>query len=303
MDPDDASSDLWAPHGITVLGAAAGTGKTGVSIGLLRSLRRRGVPCEPFKAVAVVTPDDPAYTAVPPWQRGVLHNCSAAGLEVRWRHNPVVVDLPRVGALEGDLYVKGRLVGTAPVAGEDCLDPSALPGPLRRQCEDAVLEGYELTRAGGAWLLVEGAAGAGELDPGDDLANQVLPAHAGLPVVLVTNPRRSGHLAALSGLTRLLAPELAALLLGYVLNQVGGTPQAPLLAARLTAATGLPMLAAIANSPLPDGYDGSLQMLERLYDRRCRYVEASGLLERVPLPADHRSTPLPSLSTIEEFTP
>ncbi|MFD0530485.1 hypothetical protein ACFQ1I_33455 [Kitasatospora arboriphila] len=84
-------------------------------------------------------------------------------------------------------------------------------------------QGYDKVRTGGRWLLVEGAAGAGELEPADDLANQVLPARAGLPVVLVTNPRRSGHLAALASLTGLLVPELRALLHGFVLNQIGGT--------------------------------------------------------------------------------
>ncbi|GAA1118578.1 MULTISPECIES: hypothetical protein [Kitasatospora] len=286
MDP---AQQAPAPNGMTVLGAAAGTGKTGIGIGILRTLHTRGVPCEPFKATAVVAPDDPAYTAVAPWRRGVLHNCAAAGLPVRWWNNPVLVDLPYPGAPEGDLWVRGRLVGTAPVAGEDSLDAAALPAALRRHCEEAVQQGYDKVRTGGRWLLVEGAAGAGELEPADDLANQVLPARAGLPVVLVTNPRRSGHLAALAGLTGLLVPELRALLHGFVLNQIGGTARVAPTARRLTAATGLPMLAAIADSPLPSGYDGSAGMLRTLYDRRARYVEESGLLDRIPVPAAPQS--------------
>ncbi|MFI5758522.1 hypothetical protein [Streptomyces sp. NPDC051569] len=273
-----------APHGLTVLGSAAGAGKTGVSIGVMDSLRRQGIACEPFKAVAVVAPDDPAYSSVEPWQRGVLHNCGAANIPVRWWNNPVVVDLPGPGASEGDLYVRGEHVGTAVVAGEDCLDAGRLPDPLRRVCEQAVIEGYERLLATRRWLLVEGAGGAGELEPADDIANQVLPAHAGLPVALITNPRRSGHLAALAGLPSLLTPAVRALLVGFVLNQVGGTPYVPSLADRLTRATGLPMLAAIPDSPLPKRYDGSAEMLVGLYERRGRFVKESGLLERIPLP-------------------
>src|SRR5690349_20040919 len=82
--PTMTSSTDPTPRGMTVLGAAAGSGKTGVSIGVLRHLRLRGIPRQPFKAAAVVAPDDPAYAAVEPWQRGVLHNCQAAGLAIHW---------------------------------------------------------------------------------------------------------------------------------------------------------------------------------------------------------------------------
>ncbi|GHA54373.1 MULTISPECIES: AAA family ATPase [Streptomyces] len=278
------SSSDPAPRGMTVLGAAAGSGKTGVSIGVLRRLHLRGVPCLPFKAVAVVAPDDPAYAAVEPWQRGVLHNCRAAGLAVRWWNNPVVVDLPRPGAPEGDLWVRGERVGTAVVAGEDSLDTARLPERLRRLCVEAVEEGHERLRASGAWVLIEGAGAAGEVDPDNDLANQLLPARAGLPVVLVTNARRSGHVNALAGMPSLLSPAVRPLLLGFVLNQIGGTPGVAAVGERVTAATGLPLLGAIGYSPLPEGYDGSAATLELLYERRCRYVEESGLPGRLPLP-------------------
>jgi dethiobiotin synthetase len=281
------------PRGLTVLGSAAGCGKTGVSIGVLRHLRLRGVACSPFKAVAVVAPDDPAYAAAEPWQRGVLHNCTAAGVPVRWWNNPVVVVLPHMRATVGDLYVRGERAGSVPIAGEDSLDAARLPVSLRRICEEGIEDGFKVLEATGDWLLVEGAGATGEVSPEDDLANQILPARARLPVALVTNPLRSGHVAALAGLPSLLTPAVRALLIGYVLNQVGGTPRADLLAPRLTAVTGLPMLGAIADSPLPEGYDGSASMLTELYERRRRYVAQSGLLDRLPVPPGSASTTPP----------
>ena len=273
-----------APRGLTVLGSAAGSGKTGLSMGVLRHLSMSGVDCQPMKAVAVVSPDDPAYLAVQPWQRGVLHNCNAAGVPVRWWNNPVVVDLPYPGAPAGDLYIRGEHAGTAAGAGEDCLDVGALPEHLRKRCEQAVLDGFAHLQAEGHWIVVEGAGGAGELEHADDLANQVLPAHAGFPVVLVTNPLRSGHLAALAGLPAMFVPTLRDLVIGFVLNQIGGSVRVPAVADRMSRITGLPMLAAVDYSPQPDDYDGSPEALEAVYTRRRAYIEKSGLFERIPLP-------------------
>ncbi|WP_128378865.1 hypothetical protein [Streptomyces cavernae] len=279
-----AEALLAAAAGVTVLGAAAGTGKTGISIGILRSLARRGVPCAPFKAVAVVAPDDPALPSVPPWQRGVLHSCAAAHVPVEWWNNPVLVDLPQPGAIEGDLYVRGERMGRVTVSGEDSLNIATLPDRLRRACEEAVHDGYDRFADSGRWPLVEGAAGVGELEPQDDLANQIVPARAGLPVLLVTNPRRSGHLAALTGLPWLLAPALRDLVLGFVLNQVTYGARLDVMIQRLTLATGLRLLGTVADSPLPSDYDGSPFMLETLYERRAAYVRESGLLDSLPLP-------------------
>ncbi|MET7737668.1 AAA family ATPase [Streptomyces sp. NPDC005402] len=270
-----------AGRGVTVLGAAAGTGKSGVSIGISRTLDDRGIRCVPFKAVAVVAPNDPAYPAVPPWQRGILHNCGAARTQVRWWNNPVVVNLPAIGAHSGDLYVRGRRIGEVPVAGEDSLDLGALPERLRQLCVEAAHEGFARASADGGWLVVEGAAGVGELAPSVDLANQILPEHAGLPTLLVTNPQRSGHLAALAGSVRLLSSGLRAQVCGYVLNQVRRPEAASAIGERLSAATGLPLLGVIGESPLPVDYNGSAEMLESLYRRRANFVAASGLIERL----------------------
>ncbi|WP_189265321.1 hypothetical protein [Streptomyces fuscichromogenes] len=263
----------------------AGVGKTGVSIGILRTLLRRGTACAPFKAVAVVAPDEPAGRSLPPWRRGVVQSCAAAGVVPEWWHNPVLVDLATPGAPDGDLYVRGRLLGRAAVTGADSLDLTSLPDRLRRLCQEAVEDGFQrlTARRAGPWLLVEGAAGAGDLPAAADLANQLLPERAGLPVLVVADARNADPVA----LTRLrdrLTPGLRRLLLGLVLNRVADGPAADALTVRLAGATGLPVLARIAETPAPTGYDGSPERLDVMCDYRADGVGASGLTRLLDVP-------------------
>ncbi|MFI9247489.1 hypothetical protein ACIGXF_34070 [Streptomyces sp. NPDC053086] len=264
-------------QGVTVLGMSAGVGKTGVSIGILRNLSRRGTRCAPFKAVAVVTPDEYAGRSLPPWRRGVVQSCAAAGVAPHWWHNPVLVDLSAPHAPEGDLYVRGRRVGRVPVTGADRLDLGSLPDLLRRRCQEAVEEGFQRLAAQVPWLLVEGAAGVGDLPADADLANQILPERAGLPVVVVTSSRHPDPDDA-SRLADRLTPALRALLLGFVLNRVSDRPAADAAAGRLTRATGLPVLARITDAPPPIGYDGSPEKIDLMCEYRAACVGESGLM-------------------------
>ena len=273
----NAASSPLSGRGVTVLGMSAGVGKTAVSIGILRSLFRRGVPCAPFKAVAVVTPDEYAGRSLPPWRRGVVQSCAAAGTVPRWWHNPVVVNLPEARTPVGDLYVRGRRLGRVPVTGADRLDLGALPDRLRRRCQDAVEEGYQRLAGEVPWLLVEGAAGVGDLPPASDLANRILPELAGLPVIVVASARQAGPVD-VSGLTDRLSPALRALLLGFVLNRVSDLPGADATAQRLTRASDLPVLARITDAPPPIGYDGSPEKIDAMCEYRASRVDESGLM-------------------------
>jgi cobyric acid synthase len=282
---ESAESISFGGRGLTVLGMGAGVGKTGVSIGILRILQRRGTACAPFKAVAVVAPDEPAGKALPPWRRGVVQSCAAAGVAPQWWHNPVLVDLAAPGAPDGELYVRGRRLGRAAVTGADSLDLTSLPDRLRRVCQDAVEDGFRrlTARRPGPWLLVEGAAGAGDLPAVTDLANQLLPERAGLPVLVVADARTADP-AALTRLRDRLTPGLRRLLLGLVLNRVAAGPAADALTVRLTAATGLPVLARIAETPAPDGYDGSPERLDVMCEYRADSVAESGLTRLLDAP-------------------
>jgi cobyric acid synthase len=267
-------------RGVTVLAASAGSGKTTVAMGLLRCLADRAVPVHPFKAVSVVAKGrDPAYEHEPPWRWGAFHNCAIAGLRVEPWNNPVTVVKPDVGHQSGELYLWGEPQGTVPVLGEDLVDPRVLPRSLRDRCREAVLEAVCHLRAGEGWIVVEGAGASGELPPDCDLANHLAPIAVGTPVVLVHNPNRSGSLAALVGLHRLLPPDLSALLLGYVNNQVRQGSQARAVRERLAEVLDVACLGDVPEAADLDDYDGSPAQLKWLYQRSARNIASSGLLD------------------------
>ena len=266
------------PAGITLLAPAAGSGKTGIAMGVARALADEGVHVEPFKAVSVVAPDDLAYGTVPPWRRGVLHNCAAARRSALPWHNPVSVIRPSREARCGDLYVWGQLLGEVSVPGDDLLNLADIPAAWRHACRDAVTEACAMLRATGGFAVVEGGGAAGDIAPDDDLANHVVPALLECPVALVLNAARSGQVAALLGVPELLAPEIRALLVGYVANQVRDEEHHATMAARLAGSTALRRLAVIDEVQQPAEYDGSERERERVYARRAAQVADSGLL-------------------------
>jgi hypothetical protein len=252
-------------------------------MGLARCLVDRGMPVEPFKAVCVVGPDDPAYEHVPPWERGVLHNCRAAHRRFRWWHNPLVVVRPEPEASHGALYVAGEPAGQVPVPGEDVLNLADLPIPLRRRCRAAVAAAVVQVRSAGRYVVVEGAGAAGELAADDDLANAFAPLLLGCPAALVLNANRSGHLAALIGVPELLAPRLRGLLAGYVANQIRDEAHARFVDTRLAGVASLPRLAELPFVAQPPEYDGSPERCEYIYRRRADQVSACGLLDRIDI--------------------
>ncbi|MFF3174746.1 hypothetical protein ACFVQ0_19245 [Streptomyces sp. NPDC057900] len=267
--------------GVTVLGVSAGSGKTSVCGHILRSLVDLGVPAGPFKAVAVVDPDDPAYPEVPVPLRGALHNCGAARIRPRWWHNPVTVVPDRKDGHRGELYLCGVPAGDVPIRGQDSVDLHRVSPRLQRECADAVQEA--LRRLGPGPLVIEGAGAVGELNPEHDLANHLAPTAERLPVLLVVNAARSGHVAALAGVRHLVAPELLRLVRGHVLNQVRDAEHGRAVAERARRGSDIPLLATLPEALLPDGYDGTQERLQPVYDRGARNLRRSGLLERLGL--------------------
>jgi hypothetical protein len=270
--------------GITLLAAAAGSGKTGLAIGIARTLADRGVPVEPFKAVSVIENDDPAYASVPPWQRGILHNCCAARRPIQPWHNPIVVVRTQPGSAVGELFIAAEPAGTVPVPEEDLLNVALLPQRLRRRCRDAVLDAVTEVRAGGRYLVVEGAGAAGELPARDDLANNLAPVLLNCPVALVLNPSRSGHLAAFLGVPGLLTEQVRGLLIGYIANQVRDDAHGEYVEERLAGRTTLERLAVLSEARQPPDYDGSYAYRERIYLRRADQVAGCDLLSRLGAP-------------------
>jgi cobyric acid synthase len=280
-----------SPPGVSILGVAAGAGKSGVSVGALRALTVAGVAAAPFKAVAVVNLADVMCPEPDIRRRGVFYNCFAADLPVTWSHNPVTVIPSEPDAREGTLHIAGEPAGPVPIVADDQIDATHMTGKQRAACEEAIRVGLDQVHADAEFVVVEGAGAAGDLPPDADLANIYAPSLAGHPIVLVAKLPASGHLAALVGLRQLLPAHLRAAVAGYLLNKVDDPHVGDTRAARISDATGWPKLATLPTIAYPPGFDGSADAQRLLDGTWAAEVSATGLLARLGAPIPEQALP------------
>ncbi|MDH6130293.1 hypothetical protein [Kitasatospora sp. GP82] len=274
-------------RGVTLIAPSSGTGKTAVAVGIARALRRQNIAVDPFKATSVVDITDRSSSPLKVYERGVFHNCGAAGVPVRWWNNPVVAVTSGNG--RSQLYVRGEALGEVPIFGQDSLDLRAFPPDLRTRCLDAVTQALAILAERGSFVVIEGSGGAGNLPSRADLANDVVPLRAGLPVVLIGNVNQEGHLTSLAGLPGVLGEPYRRLMVGYILNGVRDSARLADARERLAQAMPIPELAAVPSYIPPDGYEDSPHACEVVYERRADHVASPALLAAI---SSHALTPL-----------
>ena len=193
---------------LIVWGTGSGVGKSLLTAGLLRHLKRLGVRAAPFKAqnmanhARVVAGGEMASAQ---WLQAL-----AAGAEPEVRMNPVLVK--PFGERGAQVVVLGRV------------DPflSGLPWKERkrhleapiREALEGLLEAYEV-------LVLEGAGSPVERNLWPDLPNLKAAEWADAKALLVADVDQGGSLAALFGTWALLG-EHRERLLGFVLNKFRG---------------------------------------------------------------------------------
>jgi adenosylcobyric acid synthase len=215
---------------LLVAGTTSDAGKSLVTAGLCRWLRRQGVSVAPFKAQnmslnSFVTADGGEIG------RAQAMQAAAAGLEPDARMNPVLL---KPGATGCQVIVLGQPVGEVDPAGyaenagrllDVALDSL---GQLRRQ--------YEV-------IICEGAGSPAEINLRDsDIANMGLARAAWLPTIVVADIDRGGSFAALYGTVALLEPDDQALIAGFVINKFRGD--------RALLESGLGMLRSLTGRPV-----------------------------------------------------
>jgi adenosylcobyric acid synthase len=217
---------------LLVCGTHSDAGKSVVTAGICRWLRRAGVRVAPFKAQnmalnSVVTLDGAEIGRAQAVQAG------AAGIEPEAAMNPILIKPS--GERHSQVIVMGR-----PYADADARSYQRLKRVLRPVVADA-LAGL---RARFDVVVCEGAGSAAEINLRDgDLTNLGLAREAGLPVLLVADIDRGGVFASLFGTLALLDPADQAHVAGFAINKFRG--DAGILApglADLEARTGRPTL-------------------------------------------------------------
>ncbi|MET9268098.1 AAA family ATPase [Kribbella sp. NPDC003557] len=265
--------------GFTILSAAAGSGKSGLSVGFARILRSRGLEVQAFKPVSVVNLADVACPEPDLWRRGAFYNCNAADRPVSWWNAPVVV-VPAADEQAGEIFVGGSPVGEVPIASADQIDFSAVPATLRKQAVEAIELGFrECTRHSDV-VLQEGAGGTGAIAPEDDLANFFACRVSQLPAVLVAKAGKVGQVPALVGAHH-IARAAGLPVAGFILNQVLREEQLPEIRHRVESSTGLAFFGSMPNVGFPEGFDGSLAAQRALDDHWGELLLATGTGQRV----------------------
>ncbi|WP_016907234.1 cobyric acid synthase [Streptomyces xiaopingdaonensis] len=209
--------------GLLVLGTTSDAGKSVVTAGICRWLRRRGWNVAPFKAQnmslnSFVTADGAEIG------RAQAMQAAAAGVEPSALMNPVL--LKPGGERSSQVVLLGRPVGELSARGyfaegEAAPDRPAFRG--RGELLGTVVACLEELRRTHDAVICEGAGSPAEINlRGTDLVNMGLARAAGLPAVVVGDIDRGGVFASFFGTTALLAPEDQAHLAGYVVNKFRG---------------------------------------------------------------------------------
>jgi adenosylcobyric acid synthase len=194
-----------------VAGASSDAGKSVLTAGICRWLRRDGVKVAPFKAQnmsnnSVVTPDGAEIGRAQGMQ------AAACGLEPEAAMNPVLLK-------PGSDRTSHVLVMGRPLTEVSASDYAGLRLVLR----EAVLAAYDDLRARFDVVICEGAGSAAEVNlRPHDLANLGLADARDLPVLVVADIDRGGVFASLFGTVALLSARDQSLVSGFVINRFRG---------------------------------------------------------------------------------
>jgi len=199
--------------GLLVAGTTSDAGKSIVTTGLCRALRRRGVEVAPYKAQNMSNNSmvcaDGGEIGRAQWIQAL-----AAGVEPEVAMNPVL--LKPGSDRQSHVVVMGRPAGE--VSASNWTDGRAHLARAAHAAYDALAARFEI-------VVAEGAGSPTEINLRDgDYVNLGLARHANLPTVVVGDIDRGGLFAAIYGTVALLEPADQALLAGFVVNKFRGDP-------------------------------------------------------------------------------
>lgn len=198
---------------LMVQGTASSVGKSALTAGLCRLLRRRGLRVAPFKAQnmslnAAVTADGGEIG------RSTAVQAAAAGIEPTVDMNPIL--LKPEADLRSQVIVAGRVWGT--LRARDYFSRKLDFWPVVAAALDRLRAGYDV-------IVAEGAGSPAEMNLRDrDIVNMRVALHVQAGVVLIGDIDRGGVFAQLVGTLDLLPPAERALVRGLVVNRFRGDP-------------------------------------------------------------------------------
>jgi adenosylcobyric acid synthase len=207
--------DPGVAGGLLVAGTHSDAGKSMLTAGICRWLRRRGVAVAPFKAQNMSNNSAIALDRAGNGGeigRAQALQAAACGLEPDVRFNPVL--LKPGSDRTSQVVVLGRAVGQ--IGASDFATRRASLAEAAHAALADLRREYEV-------VICEGAGSPAEINlRSGDYVNLGLARPAGLPVIVVGDIDRGGVFASLFGTLALLDPEDQAHVAGFVLNRFRG---------------------------------------------------------------------------------
>lgn len=197
--------------GLLVAGTASDAGKSLVTAGICRWLKRRGVSVAPFKAqnMALNSAVTPGGAEI---GRAQAMQAAAAGVEPEAAMNPVLIKPS--GARHSQVLLMGKPHADATARSYQ---------ELKHELREGVASALSDLRSRYDVVVCEGAGSPAEINlRAGDLANMGLARAANLPVVVVGDIDRGGVFASLYGTLALLEPADQALIAGFLINKFRG---------------------------------------------------------------------------------
>jgi adenosylcobyric acid synthase len=196
---------------LLVAGTHSDAGKSLLTAGICRWLRRQGVSVAPFKAQNMALNSVVARGGFE-IGRAQAMQATAAGIEPEVAMNPILIKPS--GNRHSQVIVMGR-----PYADVSARSYQALKDELRPIVADALAD----LRARYDVVVCEGAGSPAEINLRDsDLTNMGLARAANLPVILVGDIDRGGVFASLLGTLAALEPGDQRHIAGFVINKFRG---------------------------------------------------------------------------------
>jgi adenosylcobyric acid synthase len=206
---DDA--DRNSSHAVMFCGTASDVGKSVLTAGLCRIIRRRGVAVAPFKSQnmalnSYVTPDGGEIG------RAQAVQAEACQIPPHTDMNPVL--LKPNSDTGSQVIVHGKVVGNMTVKEYNGFKPEAFK---------KVRESYDSLRSRFDFIVIEGAGSISEINLKEhDIANLKIAHMADCPVILVADIDRGGVFAQIVGTIELLEPDERRRVKGVIINKFRG---------------------------------------------------------------------------------
>ncbi|RII25365.1 MAG: cobyric acid synthase CobQ [Geobacter sp.] len=213
LEPRTLNLEPRQGKALMICGTGSDVGKSVLTAGICRILKRRGLTVAPFKSQnmalnSAVTPEGGEIG------RAQAVQAAACCLAPHTDMNPVL--LKPNSDTGSQVIIQGKVVGTMSVREYNAYKPKAF-----RKVE----ESYGRLMAANDFVVIEGAGSIAEINlKAHDIANLRVAKMAGSPVILVADIDRGGVFAQIVGTLELLDPAERVLVEGVVINKFRGDP-------------------------------------------------------------------------------